>query len=93
MNAHSQQQTTATPRQTEFAFPSTFNWEDEIPASRLSFTVLETAKYMACSKMHVINLIDEGTIKAADIRGKESTKTQRRIPRSELVRYLNSRTL
>jgi hypothetical protein len=78
--------TPASPAEPELDF------EHHLPAGMESFTVRFLAAWFNTSAQHWINLIYQGAIKAADLRGPAASKSMLRVPRAELIRYLNSRT-
>lgn len=67
------------------------DFEHHLPAGMESFTVRWLAAWFNCSAQHWINLIDTGALKAADLRGPSASKSMLRVPRAELIRYLNSK--
>lgn len=69
-----------------------FDFSHHLPAGMESFSVRFLAAWFRSSPQHWINLIDQGALKAADLRGPGTSKSMLRIPRAELIRYLNETT-
>lgn len=67
------------------------DFESHLPGGMESFSVRFLAGWFRTSHRHWINLVESGEIKAADLRGNGASKSMIRIPRAELVRFLNKR--
>lgn len=67
------------------------DFENHLPSGMESFSVRFLAGWFHTSHRHWINLVEAGEIKAADLRGAQASKSMIRIPRAELVRFLNER--
>lgn len=67
-----------------------FDFEHNLPAGMESFSVRFLAAWFHTSHQHWINLIEQGSIRAADLRSPGASKSMLRIPRAELTRYLNT---
>ncbi len=62
------------------------------PDDTLAYTVPEAARQLRVGVNTMYRPIADGSIKAKDIRRKGSRKGMTRVPRSEIVRYLNEST-
>lgn len=62
-----------------------------LPSGMESFTVRFLAAWFGSSPQHWIKLIEGGHLKALDLRTPGASKSMHRIPRNELVRFLNSK--
>jgi len=67
------------------------DFDNHLPSGMESFTVRFLAGWFRTSPQHWINLVDNGELLATDLRGPLASKSMIRIPRAELVRFLNSR--
>lgn len=70
-----------------------FDFQHHLPAGMESFSVPWLALWFKTSMQHWINLIDSGALKATDLRSPGATKTMYRVPRAELIAFLNTNTL
>lgn len=69
-----------------------FDFGTHLPAGMESFTVRFLALWFRTSPQHWINLVEQGALKAVDLRSPGASKSLMRIPRAELVAYLNRKT-
>jgi len=61
-----------------------------LPSGMESFAVRFLAAWFHSSPQHWINLVEDGAIKAVDLRTPGASKSMIRIPRAELVKFLNA---
>ena len=69
-----------------------FDFQHHLPAGQESFTVRWLARFFSTSHRHWINLVDCGALKATNLSSPNASKTMLRIPRAELISFLNRRT-
>ena len=69
-----------------------FDYTHHLPAGMESFTVRYLAAFFGTSHRHWINLVDSGAIKATNLKSPHASKTMYRIPRAELIAFLNKQT-
>ena len=69
-----------------------FDFGTHLPAGMESFTVRFLAVWFKTSPQHWINLVEQGALKAVDLRSPGASKSMMRIPRAELIAYLNDKT-
>ncbi|MFZ4780517.1 MAG: hypothetical protein ACOYM3_34625 [Terrimicrobiaceae bacterium] len=62
-----------------------------LPSGMESFTVRFLAGWFHTSAQHWINLVETGVLKAIDLRTPGASKSMIRIPRAELVKFLNAK--
>lgn len=67
------------------------DFESCLPSGMESFSVRFLSGWFRTSPRHWINLVESGELHAADLRGAQASKSMIRIPRAELVRFLNER--
>jgi len=67
-----------------------FDYTHHLPAGE-SFSVRWLGAFFKTSHRHWINLVDLGELKALDLSRPGASKAMMRIPRAEIVRFLNSR--
>ncbi|GEM_PF-4291861 len=79
------------PRTAPDALQTELDFENHLPGGMESFSVRFLAGWFRTSHRHWINLVESGALKAADLRGNGASKSMIRIPRAELVRFLNER--
>lgn len=79
------------PRTAPDAMQPELDFDNHLPSGIESFSVRFLAGWFRTSHRHWINLVESGEIKAADLRGPAASKSMIRIPRAELVRFLNER--
>lgn len=70
-----------------------FDFQHHLPAGMESFTIPWLAMWFKTSMQHWINLIDSGALKATDLRSPNASKTMYRVPRAELIAFLNKKTI
>ncbi len=68
-----------------------FDYQNHLPQGQEIFSVRELAIWFRTSIQHWLNLIDSGEIKALDLSSPTASRFMTRIPRAEIVRFLNSR--
>ncbi len=73
------------------ALQAELDFEHHLPSGIESFSVRFLAGWFRTSHRHWINLVESGELKAADLRGPSASKAMMRIPRKELIRFLNER--
>ena len=69
-----------------------FDFQHHLPAGMESFTLTWLSVWFRTSIQHWINLIDSGAIKATNLKSPHASKTMYRIPRAELIAFLNKQT-
>ena len=69
-----------------------FDFQHHLPAGMESFTVRWLAMWFDTSIQHWINLVDSGALKAANLNSPNASRSMLRIPRAELITFLNRRT-
>ena len=66
-----------------------FDYRHYLPAGIETFTVPWLAMWFGTTDRHWINLIESGAIRAANLKTPNASKTMYRVPRAELISYLN----
>lgn len=66
-----------------------FDFKHHLPSGMESFSVQFLALFFGTSWQHWINLIESGAIRAANLKSPNASKSMYRIPRAELIAYLN----
>lgn len=66
-----------------------FDFQHHLPAGMESFNVRWLARWFGTSHQHWINLVERGALRATDLRSPGASKAMMRIPRAELISYLN----
>jgi len=56
-----------------------------------SFAVWHLAKLLGCHRSHLVHLIEQGELQAFDLRGKCSSRSTMRVPRTEVISFLQKR--
>jgi hypothetical protein len=69
-----------------------FDFSNNLPAGMETFTVRFLSAWFRTSAQHWINLVEQGTLKAVDLRSPGTSKSMLRIPRAALITYLNAKT-
>jgi len=69
-----------------------FDFKHHLPADKEIFSIPFLMRFFGTGPQHWINLIESGAIKATSLESPNASKTMYRIPRAELLRFLNSRT-
>jgi hypothetical protein len=65
---------------------------NHLPAGMETFSIPFLMRWFHTGPQHWINLIESGAIKATTLQHPKASKTMYRVPRAELIRFLNSRT-